>query len=225
MFFTSCDNDIENWYSATFDYSGRFVVATTCEEYESDNTVIEEGLEVMIYNTAANVSDEIWLDFEVAGLPQKGKIKLSGTAQEASGTATVENISSSDYLIDTEYGLAPFSSGYESYFRVPEKAGELNDGIKLYTRMTLESLKITPKAATTIGGNTADGIYVKVILHHDYIQFESYRTDPETWDDPDVPEYAWAVKPGTNTPADADDWDETWTLTGYRYTGYPEDRP
>jgi hypothetical protein len=211
MFFTSCDNDIENWYSATFDYSGRFVVATACEEYVSDDTAIEEGLEVMIYNTAANVSDEIWLDFEVAGLPQKGKIKLSGTAQEASGTATVENVSSSYYY---SLSSAPATG-----------AGQLKDGLQLYTRITLESLKITPKAATTIGGNVADSFYAKVILHHDYIQYESYRTDPETWDDPDVPEYAWAVKPGTNTPADADDWNETWTLTGYRYTGYPEDRP
>lgn len=225
MFFSSCDNDIENWYSATFDYSGRFVVATACEEYDSDNTAIEDGLEVLIYNTAANVADEIWLDFHIAGLPQKGKIKLNGTSQEASGTATVENISSSEYYIDTDYGLAPFDPGYEGYFRVPESAGELNEGIQLYTRMTLESLKILPKAATTIGGNTADSVYIKVKLHHDYMQFESYQTDPETWADPDVSEYAWAIKPGTNTPADADEWDENWTLAGYRYTGYPEDRP
>jgi hypothetical protein len=179
----------------------------------------------MIYNTADNVADEIWLDFHVAGLPQKGKFKLNGTAQGASGTAMVENISSSDYYIDTDYGLAPFTSSYAGISACRKGAGELNDGIQLYTHITLESLKILPGAATTIGGNTTDSIYVKVILHHDYMQFESYRTDPETWADPDVPEYAWDIKPGTNTPADADDWNENWTLAGYRYTGYPEDRP
>jgi len=32
------------------------------------------------------------------------------------------------------------------------------------------------------------------------------------------------VKSGSNTPAAAEDWDEHWTLSGYRYTGMPEDR-
>jgi hypothetical protein len=60
-------------------------------------------------------------------------------------------------------------------------------------------------------------------MHHDFMQFESYETPEEEWEDPEVPEFAWRVKPGTNTPATAEDWDENWTLAGYRYTGMPED--
>ncbi|MDR0687062.1 MAG: hypothetical protein LBF55_00050 [Prevotellaceae bacterium] len=221
--FASCDKEMDNWYSETFSYAGRFVVATACDEYDDDNTAIEDGLEVLIYNTAANLSDEIWLDFSVAGLPQKGKLKVTGASAEAVGTTTVENVSSHSYYIDTDYGLAPFESNYAGYFRVPTAAGEFNDGIQLYTRITLDNLKILSGAATSTGGNVADSIYLRVTLHHDYMQFESRQTDSENWADPNVPEYEWAVKPGSNTPADAADWDEHWTISGYRYTGYPED--
>lgn len=222
--FSSCFEDIDNWYSETASYDGRFVVATTCEEYSSDNTTISDGIELMIYNTADNVPNEVWLDTEVAGQHIKGKFKLTGDPSNFSSTETVDNIASDSYYIDTDYGLAPFTASYASYFRVPTAAGQLNDGIQLYTRITLLEGKILPNAATSIGGNTSDSIYVKTVMHHDFMQFESYEIPEEEWDDPDVPEFAWRVKPGTNTPATAEDWDETWTLAGYRYTGLPEDR-
>jgi Fe-S cluster assembly iron-binding protein IscA len=220
---TSCQKEIDNWYSETFEYSGRFVVATGCDEYDSDNTAIEDGLEVMVYNTASNVANEIWLDFSVAGLPQKGKFKVTGTPSEALCTETTKNISSHSYYIDTDYGLAPFESSYAEYFRVPAAVGEINDGLQLYTYITLDTLKILPGVATSIGGNKADSIYLKVTLHHDYMVFESREIASKDWADPNVPEYEWVVKPDSNTPADPADWDEHWTLAGYRYTGYPED--
>jgi hypothetical protein len=221
--FASCQEELDNWYSETFDYSGRFVVATTCEEYEDDNTTVEDGLEVMIYNTASNVANEIWLDFLVAGEHQKGKFKVTGTPAEALCSEVAENISSSNYYIDTEDGLAPFDPSYADYFRIPSAPGELNDGVQLYTYITLDALKILLGAATSIGGNKVDSIYLKVTLHHDYMEFESQQTDSESWADPNVPEYEWVVKPGSNTPADPADWDEHWTISGYRHTGYPED--
>ena len=224
LLFASCQEELENWYSNTEAYDGRFVVATTCEEYSSDDTSIEDGLELMFYNTADNVSDEIWLDTEVAGQHIKGRFKLTGSPSSFKGNEIAENIASDSYYIDTDYGWAPFSSGYAGYFRVPTAAGQLNDGVQLYTRITLLEGQILPEAATSIGGNTTDSLYVTSIMHHDFVQFESYRTPEEEWDDAEVPEYAWRVKPGTNTPATAADWDEHWTLAGYRYTGMPEDR-
>ena len=221
--FTSCQEDLENWYSDTAAYDGRFVVATTCEEYSDDDTSIEDGLELMFYNTADNVTNEIWLDTEVAGQHIKGKFKLTSDPSSFKGNETVNNIASDSYYIDTDYGLVPFSALYASYFRVPTSAGQLNDGVQLYTRITLLEGNILPKAATSIGGNTSDSLNVKTIMHHDFMQFESYETPEEEWEDPEVPEFAWRVKPGTNTPATAEDWDENWTLAGYRYTGMPED--
>ncbi|MDR1022273.1 MAG: hypothetical protein LBL94_03230 [Prevotellaceae bacterium] len=223
----SCDNELDNWYSETFSYSGRFAVATACAEYDSDNTAVADGLEVLIYNTADNVADEIWIDFSVAGAPQKGKFKVTGAPAEALCAQVAENISSSTYYIDTDYGLAPFDPSYADYFRVPAAAGEPNDGAQLYTRITLGVLKILPGAATSIGGNVVDSIYLTVTLHHAYMKFESVQTDSEGWADPAVPEFEWLPKLGTNEPVPADDEDfpdEHWTISGYRYTGYPEDR-
>ena len=221
--FSSCNEELDNWYTETTSYDGRFVVATTCEEYSSDNTTIADGLELMFYNTADNVANELWLDTEVAGQHIKGKFKFTGEPSDFTSAVTVDNIASDSYLIDTDYGPAPFSSSYASYFRVPTAAGQLNDGIQLYTRITLLKGKILPNKATTIGGNTADSVYVKTIMHHDFMQFESYETPQVDWEDPEVPEFAWRAKPGTNTPATAADWDENWTLAAYRYTGMPED--
>ena len=222
--FSSCQEELENWYSETKSYDGRFVVATTCDEYSSDDTSIADGLELMFYNSAANIADEIWLDTEVAGYHIQGKFKITGDISSFKGNETVENIASDSYLIDTDYGLAPFTSDYANYFRVPTAAGQLNDGVQLYTRITFLEGKIIPDAATSIGGNTADSVYVKTIMHKDFMKFESYQTPKDEWEDQAVPEFAWRVKSGSNTPATAADWDEHWTLAGYRYTGMPEDR-
>ncbi|MCL1934135.1 MAG: hypothetical protein FWF53_10050 [Candidatus Azobacteroides sp.] len=224
MFFTSCFEKIDNWYTETSGLDGRYVVATTCEEYSDDDTSIEDGNEVMIYNTAANVNDEIWIDTYVAGDSIKGKFKITGDASGFKGAAgDAQNVRVTTLLIDTDYGLAPFTDAYAGYFRVPTAAGQLNDGLQLYTRITLVEGKIIPKGATTIGGNVSDSVYLKTIMHHDYVQFISYQLPEEEWEEEGVPEFGWQLKPGSNSPADADGYDETWTLAGYRYTGFQED--
>jgi len=225
MTLTSCFEKLDNWYTETAAFDGRYVVATSCEEYSSDDTSIADGNEAMIYNTAANVKDEIWIETTVAGEPIKGKFKISGDASDFKGIAPeVENANNGGtILIDTDYGWAPFTPSYAGYFRVPTAAGQVNDGVQLYTRVTLVEGKVIPKGATTIGGNVSDSVYVKTVMHHDYVQFVSYQLPKEEWADPDVPEFGWQLKAGSNTPADADGWDETWTLAGYRYTGFPED--
>jgi hypothetical protein len=225
VMFTSCFEKTDNWYTETSLLDGRYVVATACDEYDSDNTAIEDGVEIMIYNTAANVSDEIWIDTRIANEPVKAKFKFTGDASYFTDSLDIaENISSGTFYIDTDYGLAPFTADYAEYFRVPTAAGELNDGIQLYTRVTLKEGKIIPKGATTIGGNVSDSIYLKAVMHSDYVEFISYEIPEDDWEIEDVPEFGWQLKAGSNTPADDDDWDETWTLSGYRYTGYPEDK-
>lgn len=224
MALTSCLEEKDNWYTETAALDGRYVVATKCAEYSSDDTPIEDGIEAMIYNSAANVKDEIWIESHVAGEAVKGKFKITGDASDFKGVAAeVVNVNTGSLLIDTDKGLFPFTDAYADEFRIPTAAGQLNDGVQLYTRVTLVEGKVIPKGATTIGGNVSDSVYIKMVMHHDYIQFISYLLPDEEWEDPDVPEYGWQKKEGSNTPADIDGWDETWTLSGYRYTGYPED--
>lgn len=222
LLFTSCMEEIDNWYTNTATFDGRFVVAATCEEYSSDNTAIEDGEELMIYNSAANVADEIIVDTHVAGLPVKGKFKVTGDALEFKGTATVENLSRSAELSDDDYLLIYNGNYYKpSALGDPEGAGEEYEGLHLYCRMSLELGKIISKAATTIGGNVSDSVYVKTTMYVDQLTIESYQTDQNDWSDPNVPEYAWRVKAGSR--ANADGMEEHWTFGGYRYTGFPED--
>lgn len=220
--FSSCFEEVDSWNSETYDYDGRYVVATTCETYDDDNTTIEDGAELLIYNTASNVANEVWVETTIAGEHIKGKFKLNGNPSSFTSDQEVENTASSTLLIDTDYGLAPFTSAYTQYFRVPTAAGQENDGVQLYTRMVLKKGSIVPKGATTIGGNKSDSVNLQVVMYHDFVTFVSYELPQEEWDNPSVPEYAWKLKSGSNTPA-TDDWDEPWTLEGYRFTGYPED--
>lgn len=219
LVFTSCLEEKDNWYTETSTLDGRYVVATTCEEYSSDNTTIADGEEAMIYNSAANAKDEIWIQARVAGAAIKSKFKITGDASGFKGVEdNIANIKSSIFYIIADGNFVSPTS-----YTKPTAADQLVDGIQLYTRVTLVDGKVIPKGATTIGGNVSDSVYIKTIMHHDYVKFISYKTAEETWKVPGVAEYAWKVKSGSNTPADSDGMDETWTLSGYRYTGMPED--
>lgn len=213
LFYTSCNQELDNWYSATSGLDGRYVVAATCVEYSDDDTAIEDGHELMIYNTASNAVDEIWIDTEIAGLPIKGKVKFSGSSESFKGAEQSKNIKKKYYYI--------VGGKLSATLAAPTSAGLTNPGYDLYSRITLEEGKILPKAATSIGGNQTDSAYVKLVLHTDEIVFESYQLPEKDWAVPGTPSFAWRIKDGSRTPAD--DWDEHWTVSGYRFTGFPED--
>lgn len=226
MLFTSCFEKLDNWYSETAAYDGRFVVAKTCEEYPEYNTVIEDGDEIMIYNSAANVANEIIIDTHLDDFPVKGKFKVEGNPAEFKAGQSVANISRSAefshfdddmYMVNAEG--AP--TAYPSALGTPDGLGEAYDAIQIYSKLSLEKGKITPQGAKTIGGNTSDGVYLEVTLYSEFLVIESYELPKEKWTDPAVPEYSWRVKEGSRR--NADEWDEHWTLEGYRYTGFPED--
>lgn len=221
---SSCQEDLDNWYSETASFDGRFSVATSCEEYSSDDTSIEDGIELMFYNSAKNIQNDIWLDTEIAGIPIKSNFKVEGNSAAFSSDETTQNIASDAYYIFTPSGgMAAFNlTNANGYYGIPKSAGLAIEGVLLYSRVKLEEGKILPDAATSIGGNTADSVFVKVVLHSDFVEYESYQTPATDWKVPGVPEFSWRISVGSNTPATSD-WDEHWTLDGYRYTGMPED--
>ena len=256
LILSSCFKTLDNWYTNTSEYDGRFVVSTSYDEDisginkvweswdvepEDDQTVIEDGVELWIYNSSANVADEIIIDMHLslnldeAGFPVKGKFKITGDPSNFSGQGTVSNISSSTELNfddDGEFVVVPEEDYYDTpdyYFRYdagypggkPQSLGEEWDGIQLYTRLSMEECRITPLGATSIGGNKTDGVILKVTTYCDLLVIESYQTPQNSWKDPEKPEFAWRIKEGSRKNADG--WEEHWTLEGYRYTGYPED--
>jgi hypothetical protein len=221
--FASCDNELKNWNSATYEYDGRYVVASVCREKPSKNAIIEKGNEIYLYNTATNAANEIWLEDVSGKFPLKCRLQLNGNAAGFSGTATVENTRSGYFIYSAEAGAyVEFIAANAGDFPVAEAAGRSCDGVQEYVRITLEEGKIQPASATTVGGNISDGIYLAFTLHTDNVKFVSYELPAEEWSEPDKPEYGWQLVPGSNVADPGKD--EHWTLTGYRYTGYPEDR-
>ncbi|MDR3267258.1 MAG: hypothetical protein LBT24_06795 [Tannerella sp.] len=220
----SCQNEEDNWYSETFDYSGRFVIGVYAEDGTTELVPVDTKNELQIYNSSANTADEIWIDV-VKGwtaCPLKGKFNITGSSETFSAIRT-ENIKSSNMYIETaEYGLIPFKDIFLAVFPEITAAGQKNAGVQEYTYVTLTEGKISPQSATSPGGNTVDGIYLKITLYNDNIQFVSAETDPETWFDSDVPEYEWTYESSSNSFNQA--LTTTFVIKGYRYTGYPEDR-
>ena len=205
-------------------YSGQFVVAATCEEYHEDDTVIEDGLIVLISNSAANVENQIVIDTYIATFHIRGKFDVTGNPSGFRAAGSTPNILSNSFIGGNDFFIVDSDNepvAYAFELPVPTNEGEEYDGMQFYTHISLEDGKITPKGATTIGGNISDKISMKIILHSEYLVFESYRTDEIDWTVPDVPEFGWRVKNGSRK--NADKWKEHWSLDGYRYTGYPED--
>jgi len=218
---TSCDEKLENWYSATRDYDGRFVVAFNCPENLLKSVIVEDGNEIYLYNTAENKANDIWLDDVFGVLPLKSNFKLNGTSGGFSGTGTVDNIKSKLFILNDEGKYIEFSAANRSDFPVAIAAGQVCNGIQEYARATLTEGKISPGGATSVGGNPTDGILLKLTLHTDNVKFVSVEVPEEEWENPLVREFEWKLKDGSNSP-DASK-DEHWTIKGYRYTGYPED--
>jgi len=219
---TSCNEKLDNWYSATRSYDGRFVVAATCQEHPSKNAIIEKGNEIYLYNTAANVANEIWLEDVTSKFPLKSKFKLNGTPDGFSGAETADNIKSNSFIYNSTSGeYILFDKSNKADFPVATAVGQIATGYQEYIRATLVEGKILPKAATTPGGNVSDSVYIKLTLITDNVKFISSLVPESDWAKPGVPEYAWTQQAGSNS-VDASK-DEHWTLAGYRYTGYPED--
>jgi hypothetical protein len=220
LIFSSCFKKIDNWYTETSEYDGRYVVSATCEEYSSDDVPLSDGMELWIFNTSDNLANEIWIDhFSIAGFPMKAKLNVTGDAAnfKTAGDVNLYHDSEVIYILvdGNPVAYGPPDPGDAT------AAGELLDAVHLYTRVSVDTGKIINGGATTPGGNVSDSVFLKLTLYHNAFQYISYETDPADWANPSVPEYDWRIKDGSLTNADG--WEEHWTISGYRYTGFPED--
>lgn len=234
ILFTSCFEDKDNWYSSTKEYDGRYSVAITCEEYSAHDQTIRDGHELKIYNTAVNKENQIFIDSYVAidsdagsSYHVKGRFDVEGDISGFKATTPSDNSARSEELNTSEYALLDANGEPTvsiSRLPAPTKAGEEYDGFQFYSRLSIVQGKITPKGATTIGGNTSDAVSLSIITYCDYLTIESYLLDEADWSVIGVPEYDWRVKDGSRVIAGAD-YEEHWNFEGYRYTGFPEDNP
>lgn len=206
LLFTSCEQEVEVWDSETLDYSGRYVIKLMNEDM-SEVIVDYDGSELMIYNTAANVANEVWLEDMAQLLPLKSKFSFSGTPDSFKSTNTEFDKLTDNILTVSLPNVAPTAEG-----QTKEEARD-------YLRAFVVDGKITPQSITTKGGNTADGLFIKVKLYSGSATFKSQKKAEKEWANPTVPEYKWSL---SSVSHDATK-DEVLVISGYRYTGFPED--
>ncbi len=206
--FSSCQEDLEIWDSETLEYSGRFIVDLLSEDM---NDVYVRGEEIMIYNTSDNIENEVWIDDHGNIFPLKSKFIFSGNS--SSFKSNVDDFAQLTYnnIMSTEDVPSP----------APTAAGQTTTvDEQWYVKAAILEGKILPKAATTVGGNEVDSLYMKVKLYSGVATFKSYEIPESMRQDPEKAEFKWKFESATHDAT----LDETYVLSGHRYSGMPEDR-
>lgn len=206
LIFSSCMKELDSWNSETFEYSGRFIYKLMSEDMQ--DTYVD-GSEIQIYNTADNVQNIIWLDDHEDVFPLKSKFQLTGDATSfKSSSDDFTKLDNNIYSTEDLPSPAPTAIGQT-----------VTEDEKWYIKATLLEGKIIPGAATSVGGNVTDSLYIKIKLYSGTATYTSYEIPEALRADPKVPEFKWRFTSATHDPA----MDEVYVIGGYRYTGMPED--
>ena len=205
--FSSCKEELEIWDSETLEYSGRFVV----DLYTDDMTeLIDDGYEFRIYNTSANVANEVWIDDIDGMFPLKSKFMFTGNSG-AFKSSSEEFTKLTDNILST----------YKLPTPAPTALSQTKSVVgKEYVKAVVLEGKILPLAATTVGGNKSDSIYMKVKLYSGTANYTSIEVPLALRKDPEKAEFKWKFESSTVDAA----LDETYAISGHRYSGMPEDR-
>ena len=205
--FTSCDDEIEIWDSATLDYSGTYV----CEVQLEDGTVISgynDSRKIDLYNTDENVADQLWMTDHGKYLEITSKLLLTG---DPSGFAS-KSLNYDDLELNHAMVKVPSTK--------PTAAGETTVKNIWGAKTALVEGKILPKGMTTAAGNVADSIFMKFVFMYGDVTFKSQEVPEAYRANPDVAEFEWIFD---SSVYDATSTDETYVYSGYRYTGFSED--
>ncbi|MBF6596656.1 MAG: hypothetical protein ITF98_00305 [Fermentimonas sp.] len=206
--FSSCQEGLDNWNSETYEYSGRFVFKLMSEDM-SVTYVDYPDSEIQLYNTAENVVNNVWIDDHGGVFPLKSKFEFSGDAS-AFKSVTEDFEQLPENLLSTEDVPSEAPTAVGQTFTEEEQ---------WYIKATILEGKILPDAATSIGGNMADSLYLKIRLYSGAATFTSYEISEALRADPNVPEFEWRFTSAVPNP----EMEETYVIGGYRYTGMPED--
>lgn len=207
LILSSCEENVESWDSNTIEYSGTYFWELYNEDMTTKYIEYDHDIQLLIYNTASNTPNEVWMEDTDHVFPLKSKFTLTGNASEfASQSSNFEDLHNNELAI-TAPSVKPTGLGQETV--------ESRD----YIRNTIIEGKILTDAGTTISGNPVDSFYMKIKLYSGTVKFTSKTVPVELRTDPEVEEFAWEYDSATydNT------LDETYVLSGHRKTGFPED--
>jgi len=212
---SSCKEDLEIWDSATLDYSGRFMYqlqdssgATVYVDYAAKN-------EIRIFNTAANLPNEVWIDDIAKKFPFKCKFNLTGNSESfKSKSLNFADLNDNTITTVKDYGFTlPTVKPLAANETVTEPRG--------YLRCAVTEGKIIRNAATTLGGNKADSIFIRVRLYSGSVTFVSYSIPVAQRVNPNIEEFAWKFSTMNYDPVAYPD--EYYVISGHRFTGLIED--
>lgn len=205
----ACKSEPWIYNSATLDYAGRFVMYDLNGD-GADLSGYLGGEELRIYNTAADVATEIWLDDAQHFFPFKAKLSISGSPSNFASTAPGVNIIAiSENVPGTVLGAG-----------VRDTVLAMSGKYACPVEVSIASAQIVKGGAQSIGGNTADALNIELKLSYGYIVYESVVKARNLWADSTVAEYGWEYRAAIPVHSN----DETYTIKAYRYTGMPEDK-
>lgn len=207
MSLTSCSEDVEVWDSETLEYSGTYFFELYDEDMTTQYTSYDHSVQLMIYNTADNIENTVWLDDAQSMFPLKSKFLFTGTSESFMSENTAFDDLDNDVLAIAAPGSKPTGLGEE----ITEE--------RYYIRNLVLDGKILPNAGTTVSGNPVDSIYIKIKLLSGNVKFTSYEVDESLRANPEVAEYDWEYDSATYD----DTLDETYVISGHRKTGFAED--
>ncbi|PCH76604.1 MAG: hypothetical protein COB98_05765 [Flavobacteriaceae bacterium] len=204
---SSCKEDVEIWDSNTLGYSGTYFWQLYSENGEDLYTDYDNDVQLMIYNTAANAENEVWIEDLDGQFPLKSKFSFTGNSESFTSKTT-------DFA-----SLENNVSAIEVPGADPTALNEATTEDREYIRAYVLDGKILPSAATTISGSAVDSIYIKLTLLSGTVSFKSYSVPVDKRKDPEVEQFEWKYESATydNT------LDESYIISGHRKTGFPED--
>ncbi|WP_194766112.1 lipid-binding protein [Tamlana sp. I1] len=205
--FTSCDEDLEIWDSNTLDYSGTYFYELYNEDMTTKYVEYSHSNQILIYNTANNNVNELWMEDTANIFPLKSKFFLNGSTDDFSS----ESLDFSE-LTNNINAVVPPST----------KPTGLNQTVNVatdYIRAAVLEGKILKNEATTVSGNPVDSIYTKIVLYSGEVKYTSYEVAEADRVDPDVVEFAWEYDSATYDST----LDEIYVISGHRKTGFAED--
>ncbi|RXQ96752.1 hypothetical protein EO244_03735 [Ancylomarina salipaludis] len=205
--FTSCDEKIEIWDSATLEYSGTYVYELKNEDATATYVGYSDQNKIEIFNTSANVENEVIIYDHGKMFPLKSKFIFSGNATSfASKSLLFDDLTNNEEAVvlpeDAPTAITDTLSEDRDYLRAAVVEGSIiKDGM------------------TTIGGNVADSLYFKIVLYSGTANFKSVAVPVEYRANPDKEEFEWELVSVVRDAAK----DKTYVISGHRYTGFSED--
>ncbi|MGQ1891115.1 lipid-binding protein [Thermophagus sp. OGC60D27] len=211
--FFSCQEDLDIWDSATYDYAGRWYFKVTGED---GHVVKEYGSHLLhTFNSAADVPNELWIY-------DANNVFAAVEDLDGAPTVNVKGIQIMNIIVGSAAEFSSVDQTFEdalenvSSFPLPnaDPSGEGDTKVipNFFNKGFIMEGKILEGAGSSKSGSAVDSIYLKMKLFAGEIVYNSVYDDEND-------EYVW----DSGSFSYYSEPDSIVILAGTRYTGFSED--